>query len=97
MSESVESMAGGLPGMIIFLAVLLSVPGLNEIGEEKSIDLLVQLTSPDRLDNPRREDELWSYLREKYPTDDGEGIDHLKVAKGMASIWLERNMHMRQS
>lgn len=52
--------------------------------EEAVMADFILATSPDRLDNPRKGKELWSYLRETFPG--GRGVDLGKLAAAVRAV-----------
>lgn len=63
------------------ISALLAVMTLDCEGtEEELMALFILATSPDRLDNPRRGQELWDYLRETFPGNRGIDIQKLALA-----------------
>lgn len=76
-----------LVGVLSVLAVIFQEQAFQMVGEEKSMELFIRVTSPDRLDDPRKGSELWDHLKAEFSKDGG--IDHERIAREMGDLFLK--------
>lgn len=87
-----EYFEDGVIGVMSLLRGILTLPACAELfktaGDEKFTKAFIQVTSPDRPDNPRRGSELWDHLKATFPRLDEEqkpnSIDVGQIGKAIA-------------
>ena len=77
----------GVIGLAMIFEKIKSQQAFKMAGEERTMECFIQVTSPDRLEDPRRGDELWEYLKETFPSGYG-GIDIAEISKTMAAKFM---------